>query len=58
MYSITKQNDSVSYGIKEFTCDTIEDLEELPDCSMGSSAIVLKPLGVYIKDGNKEWIKI
>lgn len=58
MYSITKQNNSISYGIKEFVCDTEEDLQNLPDCDMGSSAIVIKPAGVYLKNSQDEWIKV
>lgn len=58
MYFITKQNNSISYGVKEFVCDTVEDLEKLPECDMGSSAIVLKPFGLYMKDGSKEWVEV
>lgn len=58
MYSITKQNNSISYGIKEFVCDTNEDLKNLPDCDMGSSAIVIEPSSVYLKNSQGEWIKI
>ena len=56
MYKLTAQNGQTKYGICEFVVDTIEDMENLPPCDMGSSCLVLStPPEVYMKDGNGEW---
>lgn len=41
MYKITSNDGDVAYGVKEFVCDTVDDLKILPPCSMGSVAIVI-----------------
>lgn len=41
MYKITSNDGDITYGVKEFVCDTIDDLETLPSCQMGSVAIVI-----------------
>lgn len=58
MYKITKNDNDIAYGIKEFVCDTEKDLELLPNCEMGSTAIVIETASVYIKNGKNEWVKL
>lgn len=48
MYKITSNDGDVAYGLKEFVCDTLEDLKALPSCSMGSVAIVISTAEVFI----------
>lgn len=58
MYKITSNDGDTAYGIKEFACDTPEDLKNLPSCSMGSVAIVISTAEVYMLNSKKEWVKI
>lgn len=58
MYKILSSDGDISYGIKEFICDTIEELNNLPSCSMGSTAFVISSAEVYMLSGKKEWVKI
>ena len=58
-YNILKQDGDVSYNVNEYICDTAKDLELLPPkAAMGSTAIVLHPMSVYIKNSSKQWVKI
>lgn len=58
MYKITSNDGDVAYGIKEFVCDTIDDLETLPSCRMGSVAIIIATASVYMKNSKGEWVKL
>jgi hypothetical protein len=58
MYSVLSRDGDVEYGINEYTCDTEEDLKNLPKCGMGSSALVINTGEVYVKGGDAEWHKI
>lgn len=51
-------NGQVQYGITEFVIDSPEDLEKLPRCLMGSSALCLSNGNVYMKDGTGKWVEI
>lgn len=42
-------------SLYEFVCDTKSDISTLPDCSMGSTAIVVEPPSVYMKSST-DWI--
>ena len=55
MYTITANDGDVVHGIKEFTCDTVEDLAALPQCKMGSTAFVEVNQTRYIKNSVGEW---
>lgn len=48
MYKITSNDGDIAYGVKEFACDTLEDLKTLPPCSMGSVAIVISTAEVFM----------
>lgn len=58
MYNITANDGDVAYGVKEFVCDTIDDLNELPECSMGSTAFIIADSEVYMINSSKEWVKL
>lgn len=58
MFKMTKSDSEIQYGVKEFVCDTIEDLKNLPRCEMGSSVIVLSEASVYVKNGAGKWVKL
>ena len=58
MYKIIANDGDVAYGVKEFACDTLEDLDNLPPCSMGSTAIVISIAEVFMLNGQKEWVKL
>lgn len=58
MYKITSNDGDIAYGVKEFACDTLEDLKTLPPCSMGSVAIVISTAEVFMLNSQKEWVKL
>lgn len=58
MYKITSNDEDVAYGVKEFVCDSIDDLEILPSCQMGSVAIIIATASVYMKNSKGEWVKL
>lgn len=51
-------NGQVQYGITEFVIDSPDDLQKLPRCLMGSSALCLSNGSVYIKDSAGKWVEI
>ena len=60
MYSIIKRDDNINYGVNEYVCDSVADLDSLPQCSSGSTAIVLEPgnSAVYMKNTEGKWVKL
>lgn len=56
MYNIINYA-SYNAGIREYVVDTIKELELL-NCLMGSSALVLEDMNLYLKDGTKQWKKV
>lgn len=56
MYNIMSYA-SHNAGIREYVVDTIKELELL-SCLMGSSALVLEDMNVYLKDGTEQWRKV
>lgn len=58
MYKLISNDGDVSYGIKEFVCDTPEDIVTLPSCQMGSTCVVISTSDVYMLNSQKEWVKL
>lgn len=58
MYAVRAHDGDIEYGVNEYVCDTVEDLESLPRCKMGSTVLVLDTSSVYVKDGNGDWREI
>lgn len=60
MYSTIKRDDNVTYGVNEYVCDSVADLDSLPKCSPGSTAVILEPgnTAVYMKNSEGKWVKL
>lgn len=60
MNKLFSHEGDVAYGIREWVCDTPEDLENLPSGSvaMGSTAFVISTSELYMLNGEGEWVKI
>lgn len=58
MYKIVKNDKDISYGVKEFACDTELDILQLPRSEMGSTAFVLETGNVYMANSFGEWVKL
>ncbi len=60
MYSITKRNDDTVYGVNEYVCNSVADLDSLPRCEPGSVAVVLEEgnAAVYMKNTEGKWVKL
>lgn len=59
MIKMTSQNGDVVYDVKEYVCDTPEDIPNLPQhCGMGSTCIVISTSEVYMMNSERKWIKI
>jgi hypothetical protein len=56
MYKITKNDNDVSHGVKEFVCDAVNDIQSLPACEMGSKVLVIENSTTYIKNGAGYWV--
>lgn len=41
---------------KEFICDTDADIESLPNCCVGSTAVSIESGNVFIVNTNGEWV--
>lgn len=58
MIKLYSQRGKISYGIKQFVVQTIEELNTLPPCEMGSTAFVEVNQTKYMKNSAGEWKKI
>lgn len=59
MIAKTSQSGHKTYGLQEFTIDSPADVNQLPlDIPMGSSALCLQPLTIYVLNGQSEWVDI
>ena len=60
MYSMIKRDDDTTYNVNEYICDTVADLDSLPRCAPGSSAVVLEPgnVAIYMKNTEGKWVKL
>lgn len=60
MYSMIKRDDNVTYNVNEYMCDSVIDLDSLPRCASGSTAIVLQEGNavVYMKNTEGKWVKM
>lgn len=44
--------------VKEFICDTKDDVANLPECVPGSAALVAAGGAVYIVNASGEWVEL
>ncbi len=60
MYSTIKRDDNVAYNVNEYVCDSVVDLDSLPRCAPGSTAVILEPgnASVYMKNNEGKWVKL
>lgn len=60
MYAIIKRDDNIPYNVNEYMCDTIADVDSLPKCAPGSTAIVLEEgnVTVFMKNTEGKWVKL
>lgn len=60
MYAIIKRDDNITYNVNEYMCDTIADVDSLPKCAPGSTAIVLEEgnVTVFMKNTEGKWVKL
>lgn len=58
MYSMSRQNGRIAYGVKHFVCDIDDDILSLPkDCEVGSTAFVIGTSSQYMLNNKKEWVQ-
>lgn len=59
-YKMTKSGSLDNEVTNEFFCDTADDLENIPASlvNLGSVAVVLDGMEVYIANSNKEWLSM
>lgn len=43
--------------VREFVCDTEEDVATLPECCTKSTALVVATGNVYVVNASGEWVK-
>ena len=60
MYAIIKRDDNIAYNVNEYICDSVSDLDSLPRCASGSTAIVLESGNtmVFMKNVEGKWVKL
>lgn len=59
MYSLIEHKGEEQYNLKDFVCDTENDIQYLPtDCLMGSTAFIIATSEAYMLNSKKEWVKI
>ena len=60
MYSIIKQSDDIAYNVNEYICESVADLDSLPRCAPGSTAIIIEngSHSVYMKSVEGKWVKL
>jgi hypothetical protein len=54
---LTKIGNSPNVPTKDFVCDTLADVEKLPNAPMGSTAFCLEDKSAYMK-GSEGWVKL
>ena len=60
MYTTIKRDNEVAYYVNEYVCDSVADLDSLPRCAPGSTAVVLEEgnTAVYMKNTEGKWVKL
>jgi hypothetical protein len=60
MISTMENNGKTVYGVATYTCDTPEDVEDLPSqgCSPGSAAFVISTGQIYMMNSKGEWVEV
>lgn len=59
MISVMSNSGHTGYGIKEFVCDTLDDINDLPiDAKQGSVAFIISTGTVYMLNSKGEWVEV
>ena len=59
MIKIKSSNGNIAYDIYEYVVDNANEINALPAaCGMGSTAIVISTVELYIKNGEGKWVKL
>lgn len=59
MIALVKQGNSSNIPIEQWTIDTEEEIEQLPDnIPFGSFLMIIEPFDIRILNGSGEWISI
>lgn len=60
MYTTIKRDNEIAYNVNEYVCDSVADLDSLPRCAPGSTAIILEAgnAAVYMKNTEGKWVKL
>lgn len=57
MFSLYGQNGQIAHGIREYMCDTKDDVKDLPvNISPGSMAFIIDTGDLYILNHSREWV--
>lgn len=52
MYQLTKQGTATNTPVHEYICDKEDDIKDLPNAPMGSSAFCIKEKTVWMKSSD------
>lgn len=55
MYKIFKGPNGLAYDIRKFICDTVDDIETIPEAGFGDTVFVIEDKDHYILNSNHEW---
>lgn len=59
MYSIITHDGDNAYGIYEYVCSSVKDLDKLTHCAPGSTAVILaddkEGAEIYMKSPDGKW---
>ena len=59
MYTLLEQNGRTAQGVKQYVCDTEEDLVAIArHCDLGDCVLVLETDTVYMMNSKREWKEI
>jgi hypothetical protein len=60
MYYTVRTDDDIAYNVNEYVCDHVDDLNFLPHCAPGSTAVILEPgnTAMYMKNPEGKWVKL
>ena len=55
MISITKQGDTTTYGVNEYVVDTDQEINDIQNAKVGSTAYSIESGNEYLKTQNGTW---
>lgn len=59
LFNLISSNGEVQYDVKEYVCDSPEDVKAIPtNCAMGSKILVISTGEVYVLNSEKRWVLI